>query len=111
MADYSGTLKKFRDEGYPKAKGETDTPPETAGTDSVRTIKLTDDEMKDLSQYNQDPGSEVTCQVTGKLEGNTLRVMSVTNTGIEGPDMDVDPEEAGLGQPPMMQSQTVPSPS
>lgn len=115
MADYSGALKKFRDDGYPKAKGDgsgsSDAPPETAGPEPVRTIKLMDDEVKALSEGGVDPGSEVTCQITGKLEGNTLRVMSVESTGIQGPDMGVNPDEAGLGQPPMMQSQTVPSPS
>lgn len=110
MADYSGALKKFRDEGYPKVKG--DEPPQTAGPEPVRTIKLTDDEVKALAGDGLEPGAELTCQITGKLEGSTFRVMSVESTGIEGPNMDADAAEAmGKMPPPMVQSQTVPSPS
>lgn len=119
MADYSGALKKFRDEGYPKDKG-TDLTGDNAASgaepDSVRTLKLTDDEAKELQSYAGAPGEEQTCQITGKLEGNTLRVMSVTGSGMMGePNVNADAEEMMNqfrgSQAPMVQSQTVPSPS
>jgi hypothetical protein len=95
MPDYSGTLKKFRDSGYPKDKSDSDK--ET----SVRVIKLTDDEAKELESYSQGAGSEQVCEVSGKLEGNTFRVMSVSGSG--DPDMNVGPQEAMAGgAPPMM---------
>lgn len=112
MADYSGALKKFRDSGY--SKDTSDDAASGSEPDSVRNLKLTDDEAKELQSYQKVPGEEQTCQVTGKLEGNTLRVMSVTGAGMMGPDMDADAEEAmsKYNSPgPMVQSQTVPSPS
>jgi len=115
MADYSGALKKFRDsEPVPEGGPSPDEAAAGAAPDSVRTLKLTDDEVKDLESYAGQPGSEQTCTVTGKLEGNTLRVMSVSGAGQMGPDMNADAEEAmsKYNSPgPMMQSQTVPSPS
>lgn len=104
MPDYSGTLKKFRDEGYPPAKGDDSVPAETAGSDPIRTIKLTDDEVKACSGGDDtQPGAEQTYEVVGKLEGNTLRVMSVSGSQMEGPNMDADAAEA--------MRQTMPSPS
>ena len=115
MPDYSGALKKFRDSGYPKNgddEGGDDQPSESSG---VRTIKLTDDEVKELSSYQKGPGEEQVCEVSGKLEGNVLRVLSVRSPGGEGPDVNADAEEMMSqfrnGQPPMTQSQTLPSPS
>lgn len=112
MPDYSGALKKFRDSGYPKDDGDDDEKPESLG---VRTIKLTDEEAKELSQYGQ-PGEEVECTVMGKVEGNTLRVMSVRSPSAEGdgnPDVNADAEAvmSRFRPGPMMQSQTIPSPS
>jgi hypothetical protein len=106
MADYSGALKKFRDGGYPESKDEKPDDQEQG----VRVIKLTDDEAKELQSYKEGDGMEQTCEVTGKLEGNTLRVMSVRRSGGMEPNMDADAAEA-MGKPPMMQSQTLPSPS
>lgn len=115
MPGFSGALKKFRDEGYPKERSSG--PDEKSETPGVRVLKLTDDEAKELASYSEGDGIEQTCEVTGKLEGNTLRVMSVRSPGAdaEGPDLDADAEEAmmksGMGAPPIVQSQTLPSPS
>lgn len=114
MADYSGALKKFREDGYPKDKG--DEKPESSG---VRTLKLTDEEAKSLEPYQEKfgPGQEMVIEATGKLEGTTFRVMSIQyaeGKGGEGQmDMNADAEEmmSKFRQGPMMQSQTVPSPS
>jgi hypothetical protein len=118
MPDYSGALKKFRDSGYPKPKagdeGDQGDAPSADATaaPSVRVIKLTDDEAKELQSYQDSPGAEQVCQVTGKLDGTTFRVMSVSALDAEmEPDMDVSPDEAGLGDAQMVQSQTMPSPS
>lgn len=121
MADYSGALKKFRDGGYPKDKGTGpdltgDNAAAGAAPESVRTLKLTDDEAKELQSYQAAPGEEQTCQITGKLEGNTFRVMSVSGSGEMGePNVNADAEEMMNqfrgGQVPMVQSQTLPSPS
>lgn len=116
MADYSGALKKFRDSGYPdKAPALSgDNAAKGAAPESVRTIKLTDEEAQELQSYQAAPGEEQTCQVTGKLEGTTLRVTSVTGSGPMEPNMNADAEEAmsQYNSPgPMVQSQTVPSPS
>lgn len=122
MADYSGALKKFRDSGYPKDK-ETDLTGDNAASgagdaaDTVRNLKLTDDEAKELQSYQSAPGEEQTCQVTGKLEGNTLRVMSVSGSGEMGGGQDVNADAEEMmnqfrgAQAPMVQQQTVPSPS
>lgn len=113
MADYSGALKKFREDGYPKDKGEG--APESSG---VRTLKLTDDESKELAPYQEKfgPGEEMVIEATGKLEGNTFRVVSVryAQGGEDGSmDANADAEEvmAKFRPGPMMQSQTIPSPS
>lgn len=102
MPDYSGTLKKFRESGYPK---ESDKPSEPQEQSGVRSIKLSDEEAKELASYSQDPGQEAQCLVTGKIEGNTLRVMSVKSAGGGGPDVHADAEEMmsqfRQGQPAM----------
>lgn len=114
MADYSGTLKKFRESGYPKDAGQADENPSDPASSGIRTIKLTDDEAKELGQSGQ-PGDEVECTVSGKIEGNTLRVMSVSSPGADdqNPDANADAEAvmSKFRQGPMVQSQTIPSPS
>ncbi len=110
MADYSGALKKFRETGYTKTGGEA---PDKDEDTSVRTIKLTDEEAKELA--GAEPGMEMTCEVTGKLEDNVLRVMTVKKSGGGGPDVESDAAEMMSkfrdSQAPVTQPQTMPSPS
>lgn len=112
MADYSGALKKFRDSGYPK---DTQGPDAQAQTPGVRTIKLTDEEVKELSAYATGPGEEQVCEVSGTLDGNTLRVISVgsPDSGADPMDANADAEQvmSKFRQGPITQSQTIPSPS
>lgn len=100
----SDVLQGFRKGGY----GEKPSFPEK-GEDGggPRLIKLTDDEAKSLSQGQ--PGGDVTVQVTGRLEGSSLTVMSVQGSSTM-------PDQEGMsaqvaGQAPMMRNQTAPSPS
>jgi hypothetical protein len=115
MVDYSGALKKIRDEGYPKAQGNAPTEQPEAATPTARIIKLTDDEAKELQSYSEGEGTEQTCEVTGILDGNKLKVTSVRSPEGMEPDMDDMAEEAmgksGIGATPMVQNQTLPSPS
>jgi len=100
----SEVLQGLRKGGY----GEKPSSPEK-GKDGggPRLIKLTDDEAKSLGQGQ--PGGEVTAQVTGRLEGSSLTVMSVQGSSTM-------PDQEGMaaqvaGQAPVMQNQTMPSPS
>lgn len=113
MADYSGALKKFRDSGYPK---EPDKPEEDEKSSGVRTIKLSDEEAKELTPYQEKfgPGEEMVIEATGKLEGDVFRVMSVKYAEGKGGGMNMNADaESVMNQmrPPMMQNQTIPSPS
>lgn len=92
--------------------GEKDENPSEPVSSGVRTIKLTDDEAKELSQYGQ-PGEEVECTVMGKVDGTTLRVMSVGSGNDENPDANADAEAvmSKFRNGPPVQSQTIPSPS
>jgi hypothetical protein len=97
-------LKNFRQSGY----GEKDSTDEESGEpSSSRILKLTDDEIKTIGET--EPGTEVTCEVSGKLEDGSLRVMSVRGSG-GGMEKDMASKVAGQ-VPPMMQAQTLPSPS
>lgn len=115
MADYSGALKKFRDSGYPNDASGASGPDAQSASTGVRTIKLTDEEVKELSAYSTGPGEEQVCEVSGKLDGNVLRVISVgsPDSGADPMDVNADAEKvmSGFRPGPMMQSQTIPSPS
>jgi hypothetical protein len=111
--DVSGALKSFRDGGY-GGKDASSEPKEAAGP---RTITLTDDEAKELAGYSGGEGAEQECLVTGRLSGSELTVTSVKSSGGGQDDMAKEVMDrmggAGrLGSPaPMMQNQTMPSPS
>lgn len=115
MPDYSEALKKFRESGYPKDKGDGG----EESSSGVRTIKLTDDEKKSLEPYQQKfgLGEEMVLEVTGRLEDHGFRISSVkyAEGGESEGSMDVnaDAEEmmSKYRQGPMMQTQTIPSPS
>lgn len=77
---FAESLKKFRDAGYSGRSEPDDGDDEKEESSGVRTIKLTDDEAKELASYGK-PGEEAVCEVSGKIEGNTLRVMSVRASG------------------------------
>jgi hypothetical protein len=101
----SGVLQGFRKGGY----GEKPSSPEKEkdGGGGPRLIKLTDDEAKSIGQGQ--PGGEVTVQVSGRLEGSSLTVMSVQGSSTM-------PDQEGMaaqvaGQAPVMRNQTAPSPS
>ena len=109
MPDYAGTLKKFRESGYPEDEEEK---PESSG---VRNIKLTDDEAKDLQPY-QKVGKEIVIEATGELEGTTFRITGGVKyaSGAGGEqDVNADAEEvmSKFRPSPMTQSKTIPSPS
>ena len=101
----SDVLKNFRQSGYSKEK-------ESDEHASPRVIKLTDDEIKEVSQYSGgEPGGEVKCEVSGRLEKDGhFHVMSVHTSG-GGMDDEKDMAAEVAGRPPMMQNQTLPSPS
>lgn len=103
----SDVLKNFRGSGYsqePEGKEK--------GGDGPRVIRLTDDEMKEVSQYaNAKPGEEVTCEISGRLEKDGhFHVMSVRPTG-GGMNEEKDMAAEVAGQPPMSRMQVAPSPS
>lgn len=109
----SDVLKGFRSSGYEKKE---DAPQEKEKESSgVRTLKLTDDEAKEIAGYQQGPGQELTCEITGKLEDDGhFHVMSVHLPGGSQGDMnEMAKSVAGssLGGTPMMNMQTQPSPS
>jgi hypothetical protein len=115
MPDYSGALKKFRDSGYSKTGPEE---PEEGKEESsgVRTLKLTDEESKELTPYQEKfgPGQEIVIEATGKLEGNVFRVMSVKYAEGGAPEGNADAEELMSkyrDEVPTMRMQTSPSPS
>ena len=109
--DVSGALKSFRDGGY-GGKDQASEPKESAGP---RTITLTDDEAKELSGYSQAEGSEQECLVTGRLVGSEFTVTSVKSSGGGQDDMAKEVMDrmggGGASPVPMMQNQTMPSPS
>jgi hypothetical protein len=98
----SGVLKGFRDKGYGAENVEPD-------DGDSRVIKLTDDEVKALAQYGD--GKEATCQVTGRVNGNELTVTSVSAGGGGENDEMAEAVMSKMGQAPVMQPQTMPSPS
>lgn len=109
----SDVLKNMRDSGYgdkPGAKPADDSSESSPAMS--RVIKLTDDEMKSLEGSAGAPGEEMTLTVTGKLEEDGS--FSVMNVGAEGGGPDDAAKQVAdgvLGVPPMMQNQTMPSPS
>ena len=107
----SDVLKSFRKEGYGDKGGNDDK--ETP--QGRRSFKLTDDEVKELQGYSQGPGMEQKCLVTGRLgEDGEFSVTSVHSSGGEGPGNEDEMAKemmAKMGNAPVMQSQTMPSPS
>lgn len=100
----SDVLNKFRNKGYGKDEpsGDDEKSPEGA-----RTIKLTDDEAKEIQGGSQGDGAEQTCQVTGRLNGSEFTVTSVHSGGGMPDEKNMAAQVAG--QPPM--PMTMPSPS
>jgi len=88
-------LKSFRQEGYGGGEKKEDSP-------GPRIIKLTDDEAKALGEYAG--GEEATCTVSGRLEGNSLTVMSVSPAeGGPSEEDEMAKQMMGpMGGPPMM---------
>lgn len=112
----SGVLKNFRQSGY----GGGDAPADDSGASSPgpRSIKLTGEELKDLQGYGE-PGQEQECLVTGRVgENGEFTVTSVRSTGGDdgpagpGDENDMASQVMGMmGKAPMVQNQTMPSPS
>jgi hypothetical protein len=103
---YGDALKNVRNKDYGDDEKEKE-----EGPSSVRIIKLTDDEMKELQQYQGGPGQEQTCEVTGKLEEDGhFHVMSVHLPGGGGMTDEDAAKVAGV-EPRMVNMQTQPSPS
>lgn len=105
---FSDVLQSFRKSGYGPDKSEKKD--ESGGP---RLIKLTDEEVKDLQSYQNGSGEEQTCEVTGRLGSNgEFSVISVRNPG-GGSGMGNEDEMAAavMGKSPVMQNQTMPSPS
>jgi hypothetical protein len=103
----SDVLGKFRQSGYSE-KGEK--PEQSGKPESVRVLKLTDEEKQALEQVPD--GKEVKCDVMARKSGDSLTVMSVAYT--EGDNMDeMAKEVAGSpsGGPPLVNNQVQPSPS
>lgn len=106
----SDVLKSFRKDGYGPEKDSSDKE-ESAGP---RMIKLTDDEKK---SFGEGDGSEVTCQVTGRYSDGEFSVISVQGPSEEGKGPGDENEMAAKvmgmmgGGAPMVQNQTMPSPS
>lgn len=108
----SEVLKNFRNKDYGSGSSKSD----KNDSGGPRIIKLTDDEMKELQSYQKGPGEEQQCLVTGRLgDSGDFSVTSVHSPNGEStmPDQDQMAQEVmgKMGQPPMMQSQTIPSPS
>lgn len=106
----SDVLKNLRSSGYTKTqddKTSKDVP------ESPRIIRLMDDEVKALEPTQKGPGEEIVCEVSGKLEKDGhFHVMSVRAPGGGGMDDEKGMAAEVAGQaPPMMQQQTMPSPS
>lgn len=113
MPGYSGALKKFRENGYSKDESPKE---DDAKESSGRTIKLTDDERQELSPYAEKfGGDEIVIEVTGRLEDHGFRISSLkyAQGGKEEGPSDADAAElmAKMRGGPVMQSQTIPSPS
>jgi hypothetical protein len=106
----SDALNNMRSQDYGAKPDAGETPEESSG---VRVIQLTEEEQKELQGYSGKPGEEITCEVSGKLEQDGhFHVMSVRGTGGGGLDEDAKAvAEGSLGGAPLMQSQTMPSPS
>jgi hypothetical protein len=107
----SDVLKGFRKDDYKGKEKE-----EKSDSPGPRMIKLTDDEAKELQGYQKGPGMEQDCLVTGRLgEGGEFTVTSVRSPEGGAPDPDGMASELMNkmrgGMPPVMQNQTMPSPS
>ena len=93
----SDSLRKFRSSGSDNAPDKKEDKKE----ETVRSIKLSDEEMSPLAMVPD--GERVTCQVQGKKEGNRLHVMSVQYTGgaepEEGSDADMTAMAAKVAAP------------
>ncbi len=95
-------LKKFRGSDYgankealDKPEEETDDAPET-----VRTIKLTDEEAKALQPSGVHPGEEITLEISGKLEEDgRFQVMSVQAAAPDGMEEEDVAKVAGVPPP------------
>lgn len=98
---FGEALKNIRKDGYGDKKDG-----EEKKDGGPRLIKLTDDEAKALA--SSAGGEEVTCQVTGRVNGSELSVSSVSAP--EGMDMK-DAMMSGQGGPPLMRPSTMPSSS
>lgn len=104
----SDALKSFRKGEY----GDKEQP-ESGGDEpsSPRVIHLTDDEKKAFEGSSVSPGQEVVCEVSGKLEGDHLHVMSVRASG-GGQDVNADAEAVmSKMRGPITPMQVQPSPS
>lgn len=109
----SDALKQYRDSGYGGKKEDSG---EGQKEKTSRVINLTDDEVKSLQPYAEKfQGDDIVAEVTGRLEGSHFHVMSVkyAEGGSGEPDVNADAEQvmAKYRMGPMVQSQTVPSPS
>jgi hypothetical protein len=103
-------LQSLRKSGYgaKPSEPESDGEGKSEGSAAPRLIKLTPEEMRYVA--SQGGGGEVTCEVKGRLEKDgSLRVLSVSAPG-GGEEKDMAAQMMG-GMPPMMQPQTVASPS
>jgi hypothetical protein len=109
----SEMLKSFREGGYGKKPDENGDSEEMSG--GMRTIKLTDSELKELQAYASSEGGEQECLVTGRLgPDNSFSVTSVRNPeGSTMPDQDQMAQEMmnKMDNAPVRQGQTMPSPS
>lgn len=106
----SDVLKGLRSKGYGSEKGPSE---EKESSGGPRMIKLTDDEIKELSQYKEGEGQEIHCEVTGRLNGSEFSVSSVRSSGGGNNDEQEMAEKmmGPSGGVPLMQMQTMPSPS
>jgi len=109
-------LKNFRATDYGKDPGAAPDPgsSDPKAPEGPRSIKLTDEEAKDLQNYGE-PGTEQQCLVTGRLDDKgEFTVISVQGQGGPGPgdENDMAAQVMGkMGMPPTVQQQTMPSPS
>ena len=80
----SDVLKNFRATDYGKDPGAVDSP-DPENPEGPRSIKLTDEEAKELEGYGE-PGTEQQCLVTGRLDDNgEFTVISVHAPGSSAP--------------------------
>lgn len=107
-------LKGMRSSGYSKKMEmpEKEEKDDSESDSGPRTIMLSDDEIKSLGQSAK-PGEDVEIKISGKLENDGhFHIMSVEPASTM-PDDDMKEMAAKVAgmQAPMVQNQTMPSPS